>query len=158
RTLPVQVTQTGWDDLRADRMFAIRTNRFLASIMPQWDPGQRGAEYITLQAAPLILQRGEPAGVTVPAHQCRRAETLAAYEMLGWRAGPRVHDLSARMLDLLLRSCRWESITALHVELMLAGAELSAVVAPRHLVADLVLPALQARPEAQAALCKLLQE
>jgi len=157
RTLPVRAGQTGWDDLRAQRMFAIRTNRFVAGIMPQWGPGQRGAEYVTLHAVPLTLRGGDPAGVTVPPHQRRRAETLAAYEMLGWRAGPRVHDLSARMLDLLLCACSWEGITALHVELMLAGAQIATVVAPHHLVADLVVPALQARPEALAALCKLLQ-
>jgi len=158
RTLPVQTGQTGWDDLRAQWMFAIRANRFVASIMPQWAPGQRGAEYLTCEGdAPLTLRRVAQSGVSLPPHQRRRAETLAAYEMLGWRVGPRVHDLSARMLDLLLCACRWEAITALHVELMLAGANMATVVAPRHLVADLVLPALQARPEVQAALCRLLQ-
>jgi len=137
--------QTGWDDLHALTLFKIRTNRFIATMMPGWDRNRILMPYdMTGGDARLRLQRRGQSIHRVPEHLRRLAERLAAYEMLSWRTGLRVFDLPEAALDLLLACRRLEGIRALHVELLLAEAGLVALVAPRHLVVELDEAALAA--------------
>jgi len=142
--------QSGWADLRARPMFAIRTNRFLATMMPAWDIHRTMLPLGWLEEGRLARAGASPH--VAPAHLRARAEWLAAWELLSWRAGLRVFDLDEAGLDLLLSCRRLEAITDLHVELVLAGAGAEVLAAPRHLVADLDLAALSARPHAAAVL------
>lgn len=136
---------TGWTDLRALPMYGIRTNRLIATLMPDWTPTRRMQPFA--QAPDGGLRRTGPLPHPVPGPMQRTAERLAGREMLSWQAGARVFELEDEALDLLLTARRLAGTTALHVALMLARAPLDAVVADRHLVADLDLAALQARPE-----------
>ncbi|SMY09234.1 galactosyltransferase-related protein [Flavimaricola marinus] len=140
---------TGWTDLRALPMYGIRTNRLIATLMPDWTPARRMQPFADADG---ILRRSGPLPHPVPAPMQRTAERLAGREMLSWQAGPRVFELEDEALDLLLTVRRLGGTTALHVALMLARAPLDAVVADRHLVVDLDLAALQARPETATAL------
>ena len=147
---------SGWADLRARPMFAIRTNRFLATMMPAWDINRTMLPLGWLEEGRLARAGRSPH--TAPDHLRARAEWLAAWELLSWRAGLRVFDLDEAGLDRLLSCRRFEAITDLHVELALAEASPEILAAPRHLVADLDLPALSARPHAAAPLKVRLDE
>jgi hypothetical protein len=146
----------GWADLRARPMFAIRTNRFLTTMMPAWDSHRTMLPLGWLEEGRLARAGQSPH--LAPAHLRARAEWLAVWELLSWRAGLRVFDLDEAGLDLLLSCRRFEAITDLHVELALAQASPEILAAPRHLVADLDLPALSARPHAAAPLKARLEE
>lgn len=141
---------SGWADLRARPMFAIRTNRFLATMMPAWDIHRTMLPLGWLEEGRLARAGDSPH--LAPAHLRARAEWLAAWELLSWRAGLRVFDLDESGLHRLLSCRRFEAITDLHVELVLAQVSPEKLAAPRHLVADLDLPALSARPHAAAPL------
>jgi len=152
---------TGWDDLNAMTMFKIRTNRFIATIMPDWDanrvmrpygigPWQAGRGHHVLTRAGGSLH-------VVPGHIAATARQLAAYELLSWRAGLRAFELSADQLDLLLSCRRLDRIGPVHVELMLTGAGLDMVMAPRVLLVDLDVDVPAADPAALAALWARLQ-
>lgn len=151
---------SGWADLRARPIFAIRSNRFLATMMPAWDTNRTMLPLGWLDGGPdgpdgpggKVLARAGDSPHVAPGHLRARAEWLAAWELLSWRAGLRVFELEEAGLDRLLRCRRLDAITDLHVELALAGAGSEILAAPRHLVADLDLPALAARPEAAAPL------
>ena len=149
-----QNSATGWSDLQAQTMYAIRTNRFLARLLPQWDRTRRLMGYVRsigddsgdesrdsagAETGPvaLRLRRVDRSGHLVPDDMLRMAKTLAAYEMLSWRSTARAFALEARALDLLLTCRRLDQMTALHVELALAGADAGLLAAPRFLVADL---------------------
>lgn len=173
--------ETGWSDLRTLPLYGIRTNRLIATLMPDWTQSRRMQPFGTTNdqtrnqladqpaiqpgnrtgtpsaqtpvtpspaTAPLTCLRLGPAPHPVPGPMQRSAARLAAREMLSWQAGPRALELEDDDLDLLLSARRLAGTGALHVALMLAGAPLDAVAAPRHLVADLDTAALQARPEA----------
>lgn len=142
--------QSGWADLRARPMFAIRTNRFLATMMPAWDINRTMLPLGRIGEGRLARAGASPH--VVPPHLRARAEWLAAWELLSWRAGLRVFELDEAGLDRLLSCRRLEAITPLHVDLALCDAGLEVLAAPRHLVADLDLPALAARPGAAAPL------
>lgn len=146
---------SGWADLRARPMFAIRTNRFLATMMPAWDINRIMLPLGRLDEGQFARACESPH--VVPAHLRARAEWLAAWELLSWRAGLRVFELDEAGLDRLLSCRRFEAITPLHVEFVLSDAGLDVLAAPRHLVADLDLPALAARPGAAAPLTARLE-
>lgn len=140
---------TGWTDLRALPMYGIRTNRLIATLMPDWTPARRMQPFteIPQTGADTALHRSGPLPHPVPAPMLRTAELLAGRDLLSWQAGPRVFELEDDALDLLLSARRLAGTTALHVALMLARAPLDVVVAARHLVIDLDIAALQARPQ-----------
>lgn len=147
----------GWSDLAAQSMFKIRTNRFIATMMPGWNADRVLQPYALAggTSAPVLRRAGQSIH-QVPPHLRRLAERLAAYELLSWRCGLRVFNLTEADLDLLLRCLRVEAITALRVELMLAGADIATVVAPRLLIVDLDEAILGAAPARRAALAARL--
>lgn len=146
---------TGWTDLRALPMYGIRTNRLIATLMPDWTPARRMQPFTELPQTG-VLHRGGPLPHPVPVPMLRTAELLAGRDMLSWQAGPRVFELEDNALDLLLSARRLAGTTSLHVALMLARAPLDVVVAARHLVVDLDLAALQARPHTALGLKQCL--
>lgn len=133
---------SAWAELQTLPMFKTRTNRFIATMMPGWDGWRVMVPYAVRETGPgrLQLVRSEPPRHRVPDHMRATAERLAAYELLSWRASLRVFDLTPEALQLLLRRKHLSDITALHVDLMLAGADMGVVTAPRFLVADLADP------------------
>jgi hypothetical protein len=144
---------TGWTDLRARPIYGIRTNRLIATLMPDWKPDRRMQPFAVAGG---VLRRSGPLPHPVPGPIRRTAERLAAREVLSWQAGPRTLELEDEAVDLLLSVRRLASIGGLQVALMLARAPLDAVVAARLLVADLDPAALQARPEAASVLKQAL--
>ena len=147
--------ETGWSDLRALTMYSIRANRFLALMLPGWD-GQRTMLPLG-EGFDGVLARAEAHPHRAPDRLRQQADWLAAFELVFWRAGPRVYDLSEAALDRLLTCRRLETITALHVELALAGADARDLALPRHLLVDLDTPALAARPQAGGPLAERLR-
>ena len=149
-------TPSGWADLAQMAMFKIRTNRMIATIMPAWNRDRVMLPFRVQESAPgrLSVVRAGGSIHFVPPEQQAIAERLAAREMLAWRTGLRSYELSGRDLDLLLTCRRVDTITALHIEVMLGGAGLAAAVAPRHLVADLDEALLAAGPAALAPLAE----
>ena len=147
---PAAAHATGWSDLAALPMHGIRTNRLLATLMPDWTPARRMQPFA--QAPDGTWGRTGPAPHPVPEVMRRTARRLAGREMLSWQAGAGAMALEDDSLDLLLTARRLADTTALHVALMRAGAPLDVVAAPRHLVGDLDAAALQARPEAALGL------
>jgi hypothetical protein len=130
---------TAWAELQDMPMFRTRTNRFLATLMPPWDSWRMMMPFrvTSLGTGDLMLQRSGPPPHQVPDHQKRLAERLAATEMLAWRVGLRVYDLDPDALITLLQTMPLARITALHVELMLSGAAVDVVSAPRFMLVDL---------------------
>jgi hypothetical protein len=154
RLSPVpEALATGWTDLRARPIYGIRTNRLIATLMPDWKPDRRMQPFAVAGG---VLRRSGPLPHPVPGPIRRTAERLAAREVLSWQAGPRTLELEDEAVDLLLSVRRLAGIGSLQVALMLARAPLDAVVAARLLVADLDPAALQARPEAASALKQAL--
>lgn len=149
-------TPSGWADLGQMAMFRIRTNRMLATMMPPWnrDRVMQPFRWRRVGAGRLSVERAGVSIHRVPPEQQAIAEQLAACEMLAWRVGLRAYELTGRQLDLLLTCCRFDDISALRVELMLAGAGLAAAVAPRHLVLDLDEGVLAAGPARLAPLAE----
>lgn len=153
--------RSGWADLESMTMFKIRTNRFIATIMPTWDKNRIMRPYAVAPGEPgrgdHVLTRAGNSMHIVPDHIAATARMLAAYELLSWRTGLRTFELSQDQLDLLLSCRRLDAITALHVELMLAGAGLDVVLAPRLLVVDVAPGSLDgASPAALEALWQRL--
>jgi hypothetical protein len=154
RLSPVpEALATGWTDLRARPIYGIRTNRLIATLMPDWKPDRRMQPFAVAGG---VLRRSGPLPHQVPGPIRRTAERLAAREVLSWQAGPRTLELEDEAVDLLLSVRRLAGIGGLQVALMLARAPLDAVVAARLLVADLDPAALQARPEAASVLKQAL--
>lgn len=137
-------TATGWTDLRGLPMYRIRYNRLIATLMPSWMSARQMQPFMAQGTT--LRRSGAPPHPVPPAMQ-RAAEYLAAREMLSWQAGLRALELEDDALDLLLTVRRLTEITAFHVALMLARAPLDEVATDRHLVVDLDLAALQARPD-----------
>jgi hypothetical protein len=154
--------RTGWEDLEALTMFKIRTNRFVATMMPGWNADRVMRPYAVAAGVQglgdHVLDRAGGSLHVVPEHMTATARQLAAYELLSWRAGLRVFDLGAQRLDLLLTCLRLEAITPLHVELVLAGAPLDVVLAPRLLLVDVETNVLRgATPDALEAVWHRLE-
>lgn len=148
----------GWSDLKSLTMFSIRSNRFLALSLPVWD--QNRSCLPLRQIDPGRFRRSGRPSDQAPSRLCAQADWNAAYELLFWRAGPRVFELSEEALDHLLTCRRLADITELHVELALGmGNELDlwALAAPRHLVVDVGAPALAAKPDCVGALNNALK-
>lgn len=145
------------EELRADTLFLIRRNRFLANVLPVWtddsphlpfDPGPGGA----------LRRRGyEPSAV--PDHVFEDAGYYALAEMTAWRLGDRARALPRdRLLALLDRP--FADLTPLDVELALARPQnqVQPHAAPRgYLLIDLPRSAApdQTESEALAALAAL---
>jgi glycosyltransferase involved in cell wall biosynthesis len=119
---------TGWDDLRSLALYKIRTNRFIAFIMPHWDRNRMMLPFRVTDVAEnrLSLRRSGLSPHVVPDHLAATAAELAAYELVSWRAGIRTFDLRPDQLDLLLQRQRLEAITPRDVDLVLAGTALPA--------------------------------
>jgi hypothetical protein len=137
---PTELGQvSAWAEMRRMPLFKTRSNRFLATLMPPWDGWRVMLPYRVTELGPqsLLLRRTGEMPHLVPDHLCQMAETLAATEMLAWRAGLRVYDLMPEALQTLLQRCSLSAITALQVELMLAQAAIEQVAAPQFLIAEL---------------------
>lgn len=106
------------DDLAALPLFNIRTNRFIAAIMPAWDGNRTLLPFTALrrEAGQLVLRRGNRAPHPVPAHVADTARRLASYELVSWRAGLRTWDLEWPAFDALLARHRLDAITAAMID------------------------------------------
>jgi hypothetical protein len=102
----------GWDDLHVLTMFKIRTNRFVATIMPYWNSGKTMLPYVVQEIAPghlKLVQTGRIQHETPP-HIFKIAQQMAAYELLSWRTGPNAYQLLPVALDDLLTQHRLAEI------------------------------------------------
>lgn len=123
--------------LHNDTLFKIRSNRFLATMMPQWNHDRQFAPFeVRGQAgAATTLRRVVEELPHVVSEDIRRdAESYAATELVSWRLGPQVYHVPRQRLMALLRLKRLEQITK--VDVALAGSEEVPLAALRqHLVA-----------------------
>lgn len=138
--------QTAWTDLDDSTMFKIRTNRFIATIMPRWVPHLNMRPYATNPHydGTTTVRRAGGTVHEVPDHITRTARKLAAYELVSWRAGVRTFALDEDRFDLLLTAHRLEELSPLKVELALSDASVAAMTTQRVLMAELSNAALVA--------------
>ncbi|MDQ2070149.1 galactosyltransferase-related protein [Natronospira bacteriovora] len=112
-----------WEELLDDPKFKIRANRFTANVMPLWTQNKRWLPFrIESYRRDFIkAHRGSDPIHYVPDHIRSDAEIYAARELLSWRLGPRVFDLSKGGLRVLLESKKLDGLNKLDVELALSG-------------------------------------
>ena len=138
--------QTAWTDLDDKTMFKIRTNRFIAMIMPGWNSNLAMRPYAITPAqdGTLTLRRSRGTVHEVPPHITARARQMAAYELVSWQAGVRAFAVPEEMFELMLQAHRLESITPLMIELAISGASRAAMTMARALVVDMSRTAFDA--------------
>lgn len=123
--------------LHNDTLFKIRTNRFLATMMPAWNRDRLFAPFeVQGHNGQVTTVRRLVAELphVVSADIRRDAESYAATELVSWRLGPQVYHVPKQRLMALLGLKRLEQITT--VDVALASADTVPVAALRpHLVA-----------------------
>lgn len=125
--------------LNNDTLFKIRTNRFLATMMPAWNGDRLFApfEVRATEGAVTTVRRLVTEMPHVVSDDIRRdAESYAATELVSWRLGPHVYHVPRQRLMALLELKRLEQIGS--VDIALAGDETVAAAAlrPRVVVVD----------------------
>ena len=108
-----------FDEIRLDTMFSIRRNRFIAQTMPKWKAGSKFAPFEilgddgkTVEVRRLLadmshLVRNEWNSV---------AENYALREILSWKLGSTVFQMSDRALHVLLQSKQLAELTSVDVD------------------------------------------
>lgn len=113
-----------WAELSGDPLHKIRTNRYIAMVMPCWNGDRTYAPFKILNinrhilAVERILQDMPH---YVSATMRRDAEIYAATEILSWRVGPAVFHLERGDFDHLLKLKRLDEISQFDVDLMVKG-------------------------------------
>lgn len=126
--------------LHNDTLFKIRTNRFLATMMPAWNRDRLFAPFeVQEQIGQVTTVRRLVAELPhVVSPDIRRdAESYAATELVSWRLGPQVYHVPKLRLMALLGLKRLEQITTVDIALSSADAVPVAALRPQLVAVEL---------------------
>ncbi len=125
-------------NLASGTKFMIRRNRYLATVMPQWDGGSIPLPFRVVSQSPglLTVKRESWVPSAVPGHIQAAARSHALTELLAWRLGRRVLELEPAKVELLLARDN-RAVSAVDVEVAIAAPHLLATGDGRYLVLDL---------------------
>jgi len=135
-----QQPQHALAQLHNDTLFKIRTNRFLATMMPAWNRDRLFAPFeVQEQIGPLTTVRRLVAELphVVSADIRRDAESYAATELVSWRLGPQVYHVPKQRLMALLGLKRLEQITTADIALASEEAVPVSALRPRLVAVEL---------------------
>jgi len=148
---------SGWREIHDSTMHSIRTNRFLANVMPHWGEGQEFLPFKLYRAedGATVLRRKGFVPSEVPPHIHADADFYATQEMASWRLGRRVLGLDRARLNILLEK-PFIDLGPLEVEIALSNKPEAAQVGDRYLVAEVENePSLDWSAEAYSAFARL---
>lgn len=117
-----QGVQTALEELHSTTLYKIRRNRFLANVMPKWDPNQHMLPFsiIGTHANGATVRRKGREPQPVQESIQKDATFYATLEMAAWRLGQRVLALSRIQLTTLLTN-PFAELSPLNVELALSN-------------------------------------
>ncbi len=121
-----QPVRTAWQELRQTPMFSIRRNRFIANVMPVWNENRRFAPFRVLESAPgfvRVRRLADKMRHRVGKDIENDSHYYAAYELISWKLGVRVFELSREQLDTLLNSKPLDALTSEDVDTLLETPE-----------------------------------
>lgn len=123
-----------WNELQRDTAYRIRTNRWLASVMPPWNRDRVFAPFDVLEetAACVRVRRrvAEMPHVVTPDIR-QDAEHYAAVERLSWQCGASAYHAPRSVVQSLLRRKRLDEISAFDLRVAAVGGPVLAC-ADRH--------------------------
>jgi hypothetical protein len=111
--------------LHNDTLFKIRTNKFLAAMMPPWNKDRQFAPFEVLaseERCTTVRRLIEDLPHVVSDDMRRDAESYAATEIVSWRLGPQVYHVPKQRLMALLELKRLEELCAFDVALAASAA------------------------------------
>jgi glycosyltransferase involved in cell wall biosynthesis len=113
--------QSARDVIKADPLYRIRRNRYIANVMPSWKSHSPllGFAVDSVTNSRPKLRRDDHPPIRVPRHIQRRADFVALWELASWRLGPRVRELDESGLDKLLDK-PFEQIGKIDIETAIA--------------------------------------
>lgn len=120
-----------WDELRAQTLYKIRTNRWLAFVAPKWNESRKFVPFRVVEAADgavRLTRLGDQSPHTLHPSVRADAEYYTALEMLSWKVGPGTYDFSREVITKVLgrKPMAALSLSDLAIEESLSGAELQA--------------------------------
>jgi hypothetical protein len=130
------------EQLHNDTLFKIRTNRFLATMMPPWNKDRQFAPFDLLGAdrRSVTMRRVLAELPHVVSDDIRRdAESYAATEIVSWRLGPEAYHVPKRRLMALLKAKRLEQLCAFDLALAADEAIPLSALKPRNVVIELAV-------------------